>query len=386
MVSREKFCEKLYLLALSLYSFSYILMSTYVDRIITNYTQIFGLIRYFCIISLLFIFLANFKYTKKKILLLFITLLVVGLILINNNDKSLLVLILLIISYPKKMSLKNISKYLFYTNLFAILVTVLMRLFGLIPDYISFERNIIRHGMGFVSANAFSNLVTATILLFIYYKNESWKFIYSVILILILLYINSITGSRLSFILGIISIVLIAMKNRIIKSKKATSLIYSVAKYIFPFLLILLIVITMNLKSTSFNGIIGELNTFFSGRIGEMYIFYNQYGIKLFGQTIYTIGIKDAIILGQKWTGLDTSYLNYTLRYGIIFMSFISIMYIKIGNYIKREKMLVDAIYIIIICIMATTENIIFVPHFNLTIFLIAKEFSERVKWYRRKR
>ena len=103
-----------------------------------------------------------------------------------------------------------------------------------------------------------------------------------------------------------------------------------------------------NLKSTSFNGIIGELNTFFSGRIGEMYIFYNQYGITLFGQTIYTIGIKDAIILGQKWTGLDTSYLNYTLRYGIIFMSFISIMYIKIGNYIKREKMLVDAIYIIL--------------------------------------
>lgn len=377
MLTKEKLCEKIYLVLISIYSISSILMSTYIDKIISFYPELYSLIRYLSIVCLLFIFVVNSKLTKKKVIIDFSLLLIICIILIQNNDKSLLIIILLILSFPRNIEVETISKYILLANFFTIVLTFLLCVFNIIPDYVFIQRNILRHGMGFVSANAFSNLVTATVLLFIYFKSKSWKFIYSCLIITILIYVNSITGSRLAFALGIIGVFCVTLKNCIQSNKLILKITLTISKYIFPVLLITLIAITIFINSSNFNGLLGEINSFFSGRIKEMHIFYKQYGINFFGNTIYTLGIKEATMLGKNWVGLDTSYMNYTLRYGIVFMSIISIFYIKIGNHIKKNNLLIDAVYLIIICIMGITENIIFLPHYNLSIFLIAKLFNK---------
>ena len=79
---------------------------------------------------------------------------------------------------------------------------------------------------------------------------------------------------------------------------------------------------------------------------------------------------------GKRWVGLDAAYLNYTLRYGLIFMFVLSAFYYKTCKKFRNYKLIYESAYVIIICIMALTENILLLPYYNFGLFLIAKNLK----------
>lgn len=361
----------IYDICLLLYSVVAIFSSTYIDNIIPAYVSINNYSYILVSLLLLFLFFINYKFNKKSLLIIAFSMLLMFFILTQNFDKRLLVLILLLISLPKKITFKHIAGVLFFGNTVSLLIVILLSNVGLIYDYSFLRNNVIRHGLGFVSANSVSNLVTSTIIIFSYYKKDNWKILYSIISIVILAFINQLTDSRLAFLLGLLTILFVSTFKFLNYSKSIKKVIIKISKYLFAFLFVFFIIFSIYLSKHNDFEYYYVINDFFSGRLNEIISFYNLYGFHLFGSHIYTVGIRQAAEMGIKWVGIDTSYINYTIRYGLLLMTFISYGYYKLGNYFENNNLLYEAIVVCLICIMGITENIIFLPYYNISLFWI---------------
>ena len=379
MIKKEKFIKNIYMYLIFIYSFINILSSTYIDYVIPSYNTIYIFIQNLLILTFAFIFiiLISHKITKKSIIVIYSILMLTIIILLKNRDKSLLLLITMLISFPKTIDIKKLCITIVKANALAIITTITLCKLNLIKDYVFMQRGVFRHGLGFVSANALANLITATLLIYILYKKNNWKLHDTIFWLLILILTNMQTNSRLALLLGIFGVFFATVSKYIAQKKIITNIIFKITKYIFPFLFVSLILLTLYMDSITYNQAEYKLNELFSGRLFQMVDFYRQYGIHLIGSPIFTLGIKNAVETGVKWVGIDTSYMNYTLRYGLIFMICLGCLYMKLGKRIKQKNMLYEAIYVITICIMGITENILLIPYFNFSLFLIVKAKKE---------
>lgn len=375
--NKQSVASSMYIFLVCIYSMMSILNSTYIDELIPSYGIIYGFCQNIFIIAFTLIAVLNIKLTKKKFIIAYCLLVLALLILFENTDKSLLLLITMLIALPNDINLSKLASSIIFTNICTIASIILLCKLGIIRDYTFIQRDALRHGLGFVSANALSNLVTATIIMYIFHKKEKIK-VYNIILCIItLLVISNVTNSRMALLLGCISLgisfTLIKLCNN---TCKITNCIYFIAKYIFGALFIMSIIVTIYISSIPYNNTLLKINELSTGRLNQTIEFYNRYGIHAIGKPILTVGIKKAALSKVKWLGLDTSYLNYTLRYGVLFMVVLSLMHVKIGSIFKKRKLAFEAIYVIIICFMGITENILLLPYYNFSLFLIAKNLK----------
>lgn len=372
--SKSSFINNIYVLLVCLFCLMSILNSTYINDIIPSYGKIYS--NFQNIFTILFTILAllNMNFSKKKLLIAYSFIIVLFVILLQNNDKTLVILASMVLALPSNLKISNLSKKIILTNFLTISSVVFLCKIGVLTDHHFIQRGTIRHGLGFVSANALSNLVTATIVMYIFHKKEKFSFINAVICCCILITTSYLTNSRLAMYLGFASIITSFVLSKTVKKEKSNfnNLIFLFSKNIFFIFSILSIIFTIYICSIPYNNILSDLNELFTGRINQMIDFYNQYGIHLVGKPIFTIGIKQALESGQKWVGIDTAYLNYTLRYGVIFMFFMSILYRKMCQKLQKNSLIFESTYVIILCIMGITENILLLPYYNFAIFLIA--------------
>lgn len=380
MEKEGKFLNKCYIFLVCIYMFMSILNSTYIDDLISIYTKIFNLIQIFLIFCFAFLFLTNLKISRKRIVMYYIFLVLLLVILSSNNDKLLIMLVLMILAYPKKLELSFMLNAIIKNNILAIIITIILSKTGLITDYTFVQRNVTRHSLGFVSANALANIISATVMLHLIYKKDKWNMANNIIWLTVLLFIQNVTNSRLAFIIGLLTLLFANFNKQIIQKERKPKYIFEIAKYIFPVLLIFMILITIYCTVIPYNDFLYKINEMFTGRLNQMINFYKKYGIHLIGKSLFTIGIKTASKSGAKWTGIDTSYINYTLRYGILFMTVVALLYIKLGSKLKKKNMIYEAVYIIGICVMGITENILIIPYYNFAIFMIAKMLKENNK------
>ena len=369
-----------YILCVCMYCFMSILNSTYFDDIFSLYGKVFSFSQNIFIMLFSFLTIINTKLTKKRILVIYALLIIFGLIVLKNTDKSLIILITMLFAFPTDLKVSNLTKKIILTNIITIGMVVIFCKLGFITDYQFVQRNVLRHSLGFVSANALSNLVSATMLMYIFHKKDKLSFFNILVCGVILLITSFQTNSRAAMLLGFFAIIISLVLKKTIKisNSKVNNFIYFTSKYIFAFLFIASIAFTIYISSIPHNQSLNNLNELFTGRINQMIEFYNQYGIHLIGKPIFVVGIKNAITSGQKWIGIDTAYLNYTLRYGLIFMAILSIFYKKMCNKLQTRKLLFDASYIIIICILGLTENILLLPYYNCALFLIASCLKQK--------
>lgn len=363
----------IYIIGLGLYLFMYILSSTYMDLAIPFFSLLNKVVLYFSFGIMLIILLINKTVSLKK-LFIYILLIILGFfIFLNNKDTRFVMLLVCLIALPKDINLKSLFKTIFAINSFTIIITILFCILGIIPDYTYVQRNMERHALGFVSANSLSNLITITTIIYTYIKKDKFNIVNSICCILILIITYIVTDSRMAFLLGIITVISLACIKKINKSRWLKNIIYKMSKYAFIVLFLVIILCTLYIVNSTHTETFYKLNSYFSGRLTQIINFYNEYGIHLVGKQITTVGIREAIKTNSAWNGIDTSYVNYTLRYGILFMSMFSILYLKLGEYFKKNDMLYEAILVLIICIMGITENILFIPYYNISIFWISK-------------
>jgi hypothetical protein len=370
----------LYMICLILYSIIKIISISYLDTVIPFFNNISLTIEYVIIISLLLLFIMKRKISVKKLLLTISIITILLLIFIYNQDRNLLLVVLFIITFPEKNNIKKYLKNQLVINSIGIVLILLACRFGIIQDYTFIQRDSIRHSFGFVSANAFSNFLTATLFMYTYIKKDEMKLHNVLISLIILFIVYHFTYSRFAFYFGILNILVVYIYGRLINKNKghtfATSIL-TLSKYLFAILLLLSICGTIFFSKRTGTETFIKINDFFTGRLQEMVNFYDEYGFHLVGRKITTVGVKDTITSGATGARIDTSYINGVLRYGIAFMFLLSHLYYKLGNYLKENKKVYEAIYVLFICIMGFTENIIMMPYFNISLLFIAEMINK---------
>ena len=195
--------SNIYIFLVCAFSFLSILSSTYIDDIFTAYGEIYLLFQNMCLLVFSFFAIINTKLSQKKFIIVYIIFLLIFFILLKNSDKSLLVLIMMMFAIPKNIKLSKLSQSIIFTNFFTIVMIIILCKLGFITDYKFMQRNVIRHGMGFVSANALSNLVTATIVMYIFHKKEKLSIFNIIICSFVLLFSAYLTNSRSAMFLRI---------------------------------------------------------------------------------------------------------------------------------------------------------------------------------------
>lgn len=323
------------------------------------------------------------KITNKKIYFILIFIILEILIKINNGSLLPIYLFLLIATFPTSLKIEKFA-YFTYLAMFASILFVMIGFWtGVLKDSIIYRNSLVRHSLGFVTANSYANKII--ILLFIrlcYGWNKKWKWpsilIWSVLIGYTYLYANS----RASFYFGILVLLLLIGKRYHIVSKLLNKIVYKIPILVF-LLNTLLTLIAMIYFSVTQNGIYYWINNIVSGRLNYIISFYQLYGLNLWGtKNIKFVSWSEASqsygLL--QWFGMDNSYAYIAIVNGLVVLIFFGVMYYFAQRKAFEDQNVGIAIYLSLFAVMGLTENYMSNYALNFSIFVFAAYLSSKEK------
>lgn len=281
----------------------------------------------------------------------------------------------------KGINFRRVIKFLFYLNLFFILIHIVTYIVYILFDIESLDIAIrvtengkkLRYSFFFIHPNVFGMYVFWTIAMFFYvYYNKIGirAYLASIIIALFILYFpNSRTSA--------IEIILLSVMTFLSKKKMS----FKWLPYAFMFIII---ISTLGIFFI-YNPIIAKLDNCLNTRISMANVIYNNYNIHLFGNNI--TGGTPITYINNRYlssvTIIDSSYYSLLLNYGIIaYILFIYAM-ICVIKYTKNELDNVDNIMLFIFFIYAMSETSCLSPVLGFPIMFIYKIFEEKI-WKRK--
>lgn len=114
-----------------------------------------------------------------------------------------------------------------------------------------------------------------------------------------------------------------------------------------PVLAILMYYLSSSYKPD--NEFLENINETITGRLALGKIGLDDYGISLFGQDVPMVGFGGSTTIEEEYFFIDSSYLNILLRYGILFLIMIFIIYSTICYKNRKDTALMLAIVLLAI-------------------------------------
>ena len=364
-----------------IYRFSYIL---YVLYAFINTTYLFEehtagilsqLVKYTCILLLLIYAFYKFKFKKNVLLGIIIF---GGIFFINAvlNDFSLVMMLLFVVLFPNNLDPKILGKKIVCVLLFTYIFIIILAALGIINNYVEYRflDNTIRFAMGFVSPNACATYFLYVVLIAIYsWEPKSWKLYVLCLYIFMISYIYVMTDSRMAMIYELFLFVFIISEK--IGNKRKYEFFYPAVCIAFLLMMSLSIMVIIFFADYQNEWYI-ILNQLFSSRLGSIVNFYNEYGINLLGNSIETHGIREATMHSVKWAGIDNSYVYLLIKYGIIIFVVFFVGFIYTARQMKKRKDYLGALYLVFICLIGLTENVMCKVEINYGIIIFASTIT----------
>lgn len=294
---------------------------------------------------------------KRKVLfwiIAIISLYFFNLIAVRSGIIQLLALFAFVFAYPKSLKLDTAAGAVFLGSIAAILAIVFSCMAGVIPDHIGNRGDIVRHSMGFISPNAFATTVTAALIPYVYFRLHNWKW-FDVVLCLA---VGGITywlaDGRMSALM-LLFLIAFACTCRFEKMQK---LLLKIAPWIVVFcfcLTVFVYYLYWQGPETEFSSFLNNLS---SGRFYYVSSFFDDYQIKIFGQNIATVSAADVIHNpGKVWRGIDCSYVNILLRFGVVGTILLILPTIWLGFKARQGRYTAATFVIAVIALFSITEN-----------------------------
>jgi wzy len=348
-----------------LVSFILYLINTFLNHSMFSSLEIYPLIK-IVLFSGVVLFLAIKlvlvdSFSLKELLSYLFVFSLMCLISLNTGDRQLITLIALILG-AKNVNFRYIIVTFFITIILLLIFTYLSTLLDIIPN-LQYSRIRdgeikIRNSFGTIYPTVFAAYLQSIVIAYAYLMNERKAFNH---LILILLSCISIflalelADARLSgysiMLFLVFYYISIIFFRRIYRNKFMSKVIS--LSYLVGFLVIFYLSYNFNTENT----LSLEINNVLSGRLQLGYNAFQEYHIPLLGQTIEFIGFGGSTkeISEELYNYVDSSYLQFMLRYGVLF-TILSIASYIILTY-KRLK-LNDYKFISIIAILTINSMI----------------------------
>lgn len=326
-------------------------------------------------ITCLGMFLLKERHLKRKVVTMLILSGVAIIITIMSNNMAFSQIFFFILAYPVNLDTVRIAKFQSYTFNGVTAFVFFMYQAGFINGVIEWRDEIIRNSCGFSSANGFANIVFLSLITFMYYKQDKWKLRHSITWVGIIIYVYMMTNSRMSFMLELI--VVAVMIFRCFKNNRFKNLIYTLAQYSFTGGLIFSILTTIFYVNGYFTVALTKLNFLLTYRLSYMGKYFIDPGVSLFGQVLTMVSKAQELSSGERWSGLDNSYMYMLIAWGSVGILIFTLFMHMLGKYMKQTKNYYGALYTLIISFVGITENFLAIVYYNFAIILIAQMISE---------
>lgn len=342
-----------------------ILMITTYINIVFMYFPIFNILGKIKIINivLLLIFTGILFILKNNISKYYIKIIFLLLIFIVFLKKFYLSFFIIIIS--NFINKKNRLKGLFFISCFLYIFILFLNGLGVlefnnilygIRNYKSFE--VYRHALGFNHPNTAMSLLLPifSILYYLYYK---YKKIIIVIILVIGKIIFNLTFSRTTFLLIILFVILILIKDKYIKKLRFLFLTEGF------FIMFITFYLPFYFRET-------VLNKLFSGRLWLFHYYLTNHKITLSG--------SDKIIEFYKLYPLDNVYLKTLFENGLLGLSLLTILIFLAMDILFKNKDYKAVRIFSIILIFGFMEGTALFYYFNIIYFIISDYIFKKRK------
>lgn len=284
---------------------------------------------YFFVIILLLCKIVCTRYTRREFMLIPLIGLILVMSYIHSHEVGVIRSFIFIIA-AKNISYKKVFDLTWKTSLISAVVIIGLALIGIIPNPIlAYRFGVARMSFGFVAPGALGFIITFFIFskLAKYYKKLNWKI--SLVTIIFCLFLWYIINVRTAMIVCIFMFIMFGGRRvfrKLIMNK------------IIPFTpwLIALLSLYFTIAYDSSKLIFQKLDGLFSLRLSLGSEMFKIFGISLFGSDTSTYYNQDLV----QVLYIDNSYVSLAIRYGVIVLSLICLMYhlllkyaVEVGNY-----------------------------------------------------
>ena len=256
------------------------------------------------------------EYRIKEIFRLSIGIIVV-IIISYYAEKYDVLFLFLFIAASKNIKLENVAKIIFYSLIATTIVIIGLALLGGILNTIFIRNTRVGYGMGFSHPNVCGHVILSICILRVYLIYDKIKIRDYIGLITTLFITLLVTMSRSSVFMMILLIFMMILKKYI-----QTPNIYKILKNNCKLFAIMLptISIVLGIIYSSSNSLMVKINDILSDRILWENIYYQNYGIKVFGTKIISNSSVEIYNYNKNMQVLDNAYMNYMISYGTIFI------------------------------------------------------------------
>lgn len=376
-INKNKF-SYIYIFILSACIFLRVMSSAMIEGNQLVFSHLSSLATKSSIIVLFFMFLLNKKIKKNKLVVFLLSTFFILLIYISSNNLFLVQILCFIIAYPKDISSKDISKYMSIILLFSTLLVIILYKLNYATNIIVVREGIMRNSYGFSSPNVIANYSLLIFLSVAYSKQNNWKFKDSILCFLISLFVYSFTNSRMSFLLS--TILSIVMLVSTLKKENDINKIHNISLYCFAISSFISILFSYLYMNNNYYQKMQGLNELLSYRLSYTSKYLQMPGISAFGKEMIFVSNKQALLTGERWSGLDNSYVYILVSWGIIGFLIYLLSIIKLHKFLLKEKNYYAFIVLIFLSIIGITENYLASVCTNLSVIFVAEMMNKKYR------
>ncbi len=315
--------ELIYLLVLFVFSFWQVLASS-----LLYFYTIHKIIQIGIIAILSGMLIIRSKFRLKYIIyttIILMTIVTVAYI----TDRIQLVISGLLITNSLGIDFKKIVKTSCFASMSSTLCVILASIAGIIPNRTFFRENGIAFGYGFLYYSTYPYIIMFAMLEYMYFRKKlSWIELF--VFFVINNYIYKISTLRLTYYLSIVIIILYVIIIKFKMLKITGKFMKKLTFAVFPAAFIFTVVCALKYDQSS--PVWRALDKVTSNRISLSHEGFSRYNVKLFGQFIETVTMKNGKIL-PNYFYIDSGFIYSLLGYGILFSLLITILYSLIFHY-----------------------------------------------------
>lgn len=338
--------EWLFLLVFIAYYSSLILKATMFEQN-EGFAFVLEVIRKISYLGIVGLFALNVLFGQFKRKEIWIYILVTGFltVLAWYSTNIVTVVLWLFMCCAKDISFKRIIKYSLISSCTILLLSFFASQFGIVED-LMFKRDgeFVRHSFGFQYTTNIANFYLPIILMYMLLKKKINIF-ELLILFAIHVYIYITTDTKSIFAFGLIAFILyiICVKGFVNGRLKDSIMYFSVAVSPLAFAFCMLLQHLYRVGGE----FITKVNDILSNRLVLAQNGINTFGIHLVGKYIDWNG--GAAGDAGPYNYVDSSFIQYLLNFGILYILFVIAVYILFGIKAKKENNLIFAIILIVI-------------------------------------
>lgn len=327
----------------------------------------------------------NTNYKKRSIIYIVLFIVFFFLSYYRSNSRT-MVLYSLIMLAAYNLSNEKIIKTTAYTQGLLLLMIILLSQTGIIMDYVFDKGTRERHSLGFTWTTLGPIIFFYFAMCFVYVHRKNLKWYTILILEGINIWLFRMTNTRMTFYLLTLFLVFFFLESINRKRFRYLSLFKGVY-IIYPFILWLLAILTCKFYNRN-SQMWSNINGLLSGRLNYSQDALNNYGLGLFGNNIEWKGfsiLNTSYGVGE-YNYVDSSYLQLTFNYGLIFTAVVMIIF-SYGIYkaIKANDYYCVFVYIAVLTISLTEPqlmNFAFNPFSLLAFGTVTKDIMRRCGKY----